>query len=433
MATIRFTLRYPKIDKIQSIYMVVCVGDYDRLRIKVPNIEVHSNQWDKAKGRARNIKEIQNRHEINGLLDEMEFAARKAITEIERHNPPATFEKIKVAVRKIYPTTKNGKQRPSAEPEKEAETAAKMTFWQFVEKFMKDLVNRVGENGKLTKLQTVKNYTSAKNCLKEFEVKKGKTLDFHSFDVPFIMEYKSYLTTEKQQKPNTIGKKISTIKILLEAAYELDLHSNTAYKTKKEFRVKSENVDNIFMTEKELTTIENHDFSANESLDNVRDWFLIGCWTGLRYSDFSKLEKVLVSNNRITIEQQKTGQKVTVFLDITETIPKILAKRNGNFPKLITNQKFNQYVKDVLRIVGINEATIVYETVGGKRVGTTKEKYEFVTAHTARRTFATNLYLRRIPITQIMAATGHKSEKEFMKYIKASQIERQGDLKQYMK
>lgn len=428
---IRFELRQYKIQKVQPVFMVLTAGRTKRIKIVVPNVKIHPNQWNEKEQRVKDIKSILTRNEINAILNKMQSTAQKVIDDVLQHTPPLTYDKVNEKIRAIYPNKRTPKGQ--VKEIKIVETDEKITFWQFVETFMKDLTNRVGENGKLTNLQTVKNYTSAKNCLKEFEVKYNKNLDFDSFDVPFIMEYKTYLTTERQQKPNTISKKINTLKILLEAAYEKDLHNNTAYKTKKEFKMKSENVDNIYMTEKELTIIENHDFSANEKLDNVRDWFLIGCWTGLRYSDYSKLKKELVSEKyQITIEQQKTGQKVTVSLNVTDTIPHILAKRNGNFPKLITNQKFNQYVKEVLEIVGINDLTVIYETIGGKKVRNEGKKYEYVTAHTARRSFATNLYLRDVSISRIMAATGHKSESEFMKYVKASQVERQGNLREAM-
>lgn len=433
MASIRFQLLYPQNkEKIQSVYMIIGIGDSQRIRIRVPNIKIHPSQWDKSKQRVKLLKEIETKHELNSIIDEMEYKVKKTISEIERKRPPATYDKINEAVKKIYPSNRLIKHLQS---EKKAELPVneKVTFWLFAEKFLKDLSVNVNEKGMFTNTQTIKNYKSVINCLKEFESKYNKSLDFHSFDAPLIIEYKSYLTTEKQHKPNTIDKKIRTINNLLETAYENGLHDNTAYKTRKEFRTKAENVENIYLTEDELVQIEKYDFSSKQGLDNVRDWFLIACWTGLRYSDLGKLKKELIKDYTIILEQKKTKQEVKVVLNFTSTIPKILAKRNGDFPKLITNQKFNKYVKEVLELVGINEPTTKNETIGGKRVSKIVPKYELVSTHTARRTFATNLYLRKkIPISVMMAATGHKTEEQFMKYIKLSQIEKQGDLKSYM-
>lgn len=430
--TIIFKMNYPSSDKYQPLFMLLTCGRKSPIKIVVEGVKLHPNQWNKKTQRVRDLKELTNRHEINRLLNEMQATAQKIIDNILRQNPPLTCEKVNEKIRAIYPSKRTKKETPST-PSSQSEATPKLNFWQFVEKFINDLSTKVGENGKLTNIQTIKNYKAVKNCLKDFEAKKEKTLDFHSFDVEFINDYKAFLTIDKQNKVNTIDKNIGTLKRLLEIAHENDLHENTAYKAKKEFRTKRENVDNVYLSENELTILENYDFSKNERLGNIRDWFLIGCWTGLRYSDFKSLKRENIKQNQIIIEQQKTGQKVAISLDITETIPKILAQRNGNFPPLISNQKFNKHVKEVLKMAGINEPTTIYETIGGKRVGTTAEKHEFVTAHTARRSFATNLYLRRVPITQIMAATGHKTEKEFMKYIKATEIEKKGDLKQYMK
>ncbi len=430
---IRFKMNYPTSDKAQPVFMLLTCGKKSPIKIVVKDIRLHPNQWNKNTERVRDLKELKNRHEINKLLNEMQGTAQKVVDDILRQNPPLTCEKVNEKIRAIYPSLRTAKQPLTAEPQNETEIVPKLTFWQFAEKYLKDLSTKVHENGKLTNKQTIKNYKTAINCLKDFEVKIGKTIDFPSFDVAFITAYKTYLTIDKQHKINTIDKKIGALNRLLDIAHDNDLHENTAYKTRKEFTTKRENVDNVFLTENELTMIENHDFSQNERLEHVRDWFLIACWTGLRFSDLHNLKQEQIENNKITIEQQKTGQKVAISLDVTDTIPKILAKRNGAFPILISNQKFNKNVKEVLKIVGINTATTIYETIGGKRIGTTKEKYEFVSAHTARRTFATNLYLRDVPISRIMAATGHTTEKEFTKYIKATQIEKQGNLKDYMK
>jgi integrase len=432
MATIRFRLRYANEDKIQSVYMWVCVGDSHRLKIKVPNIQIHNNQWDKVKGRVRNIKEIHNRHEINGLLDSMEFAAKKAITAIEKHNPPATFEKITAAIREIYPTTKNKKQIPPTEPKQEEKTAEKMTFWAFLESHINDMKTTIGRNGNLPENQTIKNYKNSFNCLKEFEAKYSKSIAFENIDIDFITEYKNYLTIEKQHKPNTISSKVHKLCLLLETAYDKGLHNNTSYR-RKEFKVKREQVQNVYLNEHELKLIYSYDFSANKRLESVVDWFLIACWTGLAHADCEQLSKTYINGkDTVIVERKKTKEKAIVNLTI-EVIPNILAKNNGNFPHLITNQKFNDYIKEALKMVGINEPVTIRETIGGKRVNTTKEKWEFVSHHTGRRSFATNMLRRDVPISIIMAHTGHSTEKEFQKYVKSTLIERQGDLKQYMK
>ena len=431
MAALRFQLLYPQnTDKIQSVYMIISIGDAHRIRLRVPNVSIHPNQWDKAKGRVKMLKGIETKNELNSIIDEMEYKVKKVISDIEKRLPPATYEKINEAVKKIYPSNRKEKQILLVAPTKETEAPAKTTFWQFLESHIKGMETSIGKSGKISQKQTIKNYKNSFSCLKEFEEKYNKAITFESIDITLIAEYKTYLTIEKQHKPNTISGKVHKLCLLLENAHDKGLHNNMVY-TRKDIQVKREQVENVYLNEKELAIIESYDFSANERLENVIDWFLIACWTGLAYCDCGQIKKELIKNNQIIIERKKTGQKTIVDITIG-AIPAILAKRKGDFPKLITNQKFNEYIKEGLKAAGIKEPVTIYETVGGTRKSTTKEKYEFVAHHTARRSFATNMYLRDVPISRIMAHTGHSTEKEFMKYIKATQIEKQGDLKKYM-
>jgi hypothetical protein len=90
---------------------------------------------------------------------------------------------------------------------------------------------------------------------------------------------------------------------------------------------------------------------------------------------------------------------------------------------MISNQNFNVFIKEVCRLAGINVSTFVIRTVGGKKKRTTQPKYKFVSSHTARRHFATNAYKTGVPSLAIMSMTGHKTEMEFLKFIKVSKEE----------
>ena len=150
-------------------------------------------------------------------------------------------------------------------------------------------------------------------------------------------------------------------------------------------------------------------------LDKVRDLFLVGCWTGLRYSDWNK---VYPKNGFITLNQQKTGRPVVI--PVHSTVEKILNKYEGDLPKPITNQKFNEYLKQVAKLADFKEAVTKQITRGGKVETEIKPKWKLVTTHTARRSFATNMYKAGIPSITIMAVTGHRTETAFLKYIKVT-------------
>ena len=156
----------------------------------------------------------------------------------------------------------------------------------------------------------------------------------------------------------------------------------------------------------------------SERLNRVRDLFLIGAFTGLRFSDFTSITKDNILSSTIHIEQHKTGGKVAIPLH--RVVLEIWRKYGEKLPQPISNQKFNNYIKEVCKLAGIDEMEQKNITRGGMRVRQTYKKYELVTSHTARRSFATNLYLSGFPAISIMQITGHRTEKAFMAYIRVT-------------
>ncbi len=159
----------------------------------------------------------------------------------------------------------------------------------------------------------------------------------------------------------------------------------------------------------------------NRSWNNVRDLFLIGCYTGLRFSDFSKLVQKNIADGYITIQQTKTGENV--IITVHNVVRQIIKKHNG-IPPIVSNQKFNVYLKEICKTVpAFLEVVPKVITKAGKKVTLTLRKWEMISSHTARRSFATNEYLNGTPSITIMAVTGHKTEKAFLKYIKVTSKE----------
>jgi integrase len=90
-------------------------------------------------------------------------------------------------------------------------------------------------------------------------------------------------------------------------------------------------------------------------------------------------------------------------------------------PETITNQKFNEYIKEACKAAKIDSLESFTRTVGGKLITETLPKFELVSSHTCRRSFCTNMYLRGLDTLMIRSISGHKTEKSFLKYIKVSQ------------
>jgi integrase len=282
--------------------------------------------------------------------------------------------------------------------------------------------------------------------LQDYQKAKKIVLNFNSIDIDFYNLFIDYLTKPTKSKTktgkiiskaglskNTIGTRIKILKTFINEANDRGITVLNDYK-KKSFKVLKEETNSIYLTESELMQIYHIETSPGsldilrkefntdklpEYLEKVRDLFLIGCYTGLRFSDLSKLNKDNITNdNTINITTQKTNQKVVV--PIHPITKQIFEKYNYQLPREISNQKFNEYLKDVAKIAGIKEPVTTESTKGGFKVSETTQKYNLVTSHTARRSFATNAFLMDMPSISIMKITGHKTESAFMRYIKMS-------------
>jgi len=308
-------------------------------------------------------------------------------------------------------------------PEKVAELAEKqqpVTFMQVFDAYIERCKVSTNKNGhKLSAALPIK-YTTVKNMLKEFNTFRGAEVDFKDFDSALYDELVNYMITEKDYSINTYGRAIKFIKTVLRYATDRGYNSKLDFQTA--FIGKSEESDSIYLTESELEAIYKKDFSDNLRLDRVRDLFLIGCWTGLRFSDFTTIKKEDINGDRIRLKTQKTKHIVTI--PIHPTVRAILEKYNYELPPAISNQKFNQYIREVAKAANINSPFTKFMTKGGKSISTTMKKYEAVSTHVGRRSFATNAYKRKIEPLLIMAITGHKTETEFLKYIKVTDEEK---------
>jgi len=186
-----------------------------------------------------------------------------------------------------------------------------------------------------------------------------------------------------------------------------------------EFDTRREETDSIYLTEEEiLQLLELKDFDEPVH-EVVRDIFALGCFTGMRFSDYSTIDTTAIRNNRLEFVQKKTGNKVT--LPIHPVVNTILKKYNNVLPLVPKNNEFNRIIK----IVG--EKLPCLHVPFTKQVTYKRElkefvamKYLYLQTHTARRTFCSNEYLRGTDPLIIMSISGHKSHKSFMRYIKVS-------------
>jgi integrase len=291
------------------------------------------------------------------------------------------------------------------------------TLFSFIQTFIDAAPHRIiPKTGRPASYKMIREYTRTFYYLEGFCKHKGREYDFKDIDLDFYDDFMRFLTS-KNLALNTIGKKIQTLKIFLNNATDKGVNKNLKFKSSR-FASLSEDSDNIYLNEQELQLMLEKDLSQIPKLETVRDMFLIGCWTGLRYNDWSQVRTENIKNGFIELNQAKTGNKVIIPLH--PTVQFILEKYNGNLPTPISNQKFNQYLKEVAEKVKFKEAVTKQITRGGKKESTIYHKWQLVKTHTARRSFATNAYKAGVPSITIMSMTGHRTESSFLKYIKVT-------------
>lgn len=176
----------------------------------------------------------------------------------------------------------------------------------------------------------------------------------------------------------------------------------------------------VFLSMNEITRIYYYKFENQDkrkAKERIRDLFVVGCLTALRYSDYSTLTATNLQNGYIVKRTKKTN--VDVKVPAHDYVKEIFAKYNGQIPSGLCIQYFNKYLKLIMREIGLNDKITFSYTKGGELKTVTREKWELISSHTARRSAATNMYLTgRMKTLEIMKLTGHRSEQNFFRYIR---------------
>lgn len=405
MASYNYYLKDSKSKTVTPIYLLFDDG-VNRCKLYVQQ-SVTPKDWNAEKQEAR--KSLQGFSDFNFKLNKIRAKCEALHTELTKEGK-FTVEILKVKFKTYLDELNNRKKQNTTGENKTFENLS-----DFAKHYIDSVEKTKNSNTILHNRQTLR-------LLKEFETEKRRKVTFERVNLDFYNDFVEFLTGKKLS-PNTIGKHIRNLKLFLNEATERGINTKFDYKSKR-FKALSEKVETIYLTEEELERIYEHDFSNSQRLERTRDLFLVGCYTGLRFSDFSQLKPEHFGEGEITIRTQKTNE--TVVIPIHPIVRDILKKYSHtakSLPRPLSNQKMNEYLKEIGKVVGIDEKILRSKTKGGLRAQTTVSKFDLMTTHTARRSFATNLYLSGFPSISIMKITGHKTEKAFMSYIRISQEE----------
>lgn len=398
-------------------------------------ITVKPSDWDSTAQaiKAKVIYDNQKRATFNKAVNE-----RKALI-VELYNSQSIKDTLSsdwledAIDRKINPAKYKSEEPEEMKP---------LKVIQFVNNFVATAhLRKDKQTGRFLSPNTKKQYVTTAKHLKEFAVIcKKEDFEFNEINQNFYANFVEYLQKEiqavdengksildedgspkllkKNFTQNSVGKYIRALKVMLNEAKREGVNTENAY---NEFHVFNEEVDNIYLDENELKILKDVHLKSSPHLDRVRDWFLLLAWTGCRFSDLEKIARTDIKDGFITFRQQKTNAKVTIPLH--PVVLEVLEKYNYVMPNSISNQKFNDFVKEAAKLAEIDSPEVITKTIGGVLKSVTMPKYDLITSHTGRRSFCTNMYKRGLPTLMIMSISGHKTEKSFLKYIKVRQEE----------
>lgn len=408
MSKIRFNLREAN---AKNETLIVLMYNYDkgkRLRMST-GLSIKPKHWNDKQHTAR-ISDECDHSKINARLSEL-----KRIVEdlYKKYEEDGFFPSPKIFKEQVLNANENPIKRKS-----------EMNFWDHFEKF-------VDEKRAIVKNGDVRDYhNSLRKHLLVVQKKMDTQLTFQTINprnTEFHKIWTSYLTNEAINSfgeqgllVNSIGKINKLLRALLNWSFR---NSVTESFDLSHFPPITEDVQTIYLSKSDLKKLENINLEGIQ--DEVRDLFLVGCETALRFSDYSRITRshLNIEEEELQIRPKKTEGKVlnnNLHIPFSPRLHKILLKYNYELPNFNSNSvtKFNSILREICKKAEINDDVIIVRKIDNKIIEYTKKKFEMVYSHTARRTFCTLRYLEGFDTILIRNISGHSSEKNFMRYLR---------------
>ena len=416
MASVNFLYRSLKDKSCLNLRLLFRFNGKDHVIATSTNLEVSKDYWkNKHKLKVKDISVINKQIEINTEINKITNHILKAF---EQSGASDLLNKqwLDKQLNSYYNRNTKIKTIPK-------------DIVRFIEYYVEQRLNEV-KPASITKFKVVK------HKLQRLENHIGRSIFINEINEEFKELFVNYCKGENYSQ-NTMQRELNIIKMFCKfAKYKgVDVHIEL-----EGLKLNKEKTEKIYLSLKEIDQIEAVQIDK-PYLINARDWLIISCFTGQRISDFMRFNKEMIrvedSKTLLEFDQQKTGKTMTIPLH--NKVMLILEKYNGDFPKRISDQKYNDYLKEVCKIAKLHQ-----KVKGKKQINISKDplerkvrriegmypKYELVTSHIGRRSFATNHY-GKIPTSYLIYVTGHSSEEMFLNYIGKSNKDMALELTKY--
>jgi len=413
----------PRADGMSNIHIQYCYTSKQRTLLDT-EIQIPVSCWDKKELKiARSLPpEFGNAKELNDRLTSQLTLVEDIIKYAERRN---LRDKGKF-VRKYYKpdldiysldelVKKDEQERVVQEIEKKK---TELDVFHQIDLYILSKTKKVSKD-------MPRIYRNMKDHLLAYQTARQINLTFETFNLDFYEDFVDFLSHEyvqRRRKPPIVGLKINTVGKTVN-----QLRAFLINRAKKkiiepidlsDWDVVGEEVDAEYLNWEEIEKIWKLDLSRHKCFIPYRDDFVLGCLTGLRFSDFSVLESPDIRGEFLYKKQQKSSHRVVIPL--RQAARDILEHRFKKDYEPLTNAEFNRHIKTVCKLAGITERVKHTYTKGNKKIDEVKPKCEWITTHTCRRSFCTNEFLAGTPVELIMKISGHKSTKDFYRYIRIS-------------
>ncbi|WP_228851270.1 tyrosine-type recombinase/integrase [Aegicerativicinus sediminis] len=398
-----FNLKEPNKNGLTSIRLVAYFKNENKRFVYSTGESIHPKDWD--------FKYLQPKH-LNGrtkLANEM----RSIKSQIDRYSD--LFLDLTNRYRIVNEELTIAIVRRAFDKEFKRVKTKSTTFFEVYDSFIEEKRNDRTSEGNSE--STIKRYEYNKKLLEDFEAKTNHKISFQGINQSFYDSLIEYCIDIKKHSVNTLSRNMGLLKSFLNWSLE------NGYTFKDDFKkfknIKKEITQEIALTLDQVKEVYNHDFSKNKRWERVRDVFVLGCTTGLRYSNLVLISKSDVYDGHIHLRDKKNKDKL-LTIPLNDLSQSILKKYNYRIPK-IANQKFNEYIKEVFQELKYNQPIKKSSRIGNTIVETELPMHDRISSHTARRSFITIMKNQKIPDKVIMSFTGHKSLEVFNKYYKPNE------------
>jgi integrase len=398
-----FKLKDPKCKGETLIYFRVYFKDLNKSFIYSTGEKITPEYWDFKNHKPLNLSSNKSDSEIR----------RNTYTQLTRYSD--LFNKLESRYKIVGEKLTIDRLKAEFDQEFKRQSRGTNDFFRIYDLFLKS--KEEDRTSLANSLSTIKRYVYNKKLLEDFEKQSKKTIRFTNINKEFYNSFVAFCIDHKKHSTNTLSRNVGLLKTFLNWAVYNHFTYNLDFK-------KFPSIQRFITTEVALTIeqvqfIYDFDLTNEKRLEKVRDLFVFGCVTGMRYSNYSEVRKMDIEDNFIrVIDFKDKSKKLSIPLNKFST--EILEKYEYQLPK-ISNQKFNKYLKELFRIMDFQNEVKKSMKYGNEVIDSIDKFYERISSHTARRSFITIMKNKNVPDKVIMSFTGHKSISVFNDYYRPNE------------